>query len=226
MEFKTMDGCRRCPTCNILPTMTMEPSPYDGEELVWLQCEIHGFVACGHDLEHAVLHWNKFLAFVTRQAADHYLTNGAGKVDESYCSVCGFPTKTEDLPGRAECAKCHAVKTWKSEPKKRASGGGLIALLLGLAMLALPLQAATQARADMQQYADNAIMDAATHGQKKVVLVFGNADQDAIDQLADELRDRGYRIDEEAQLLNPRIIKVQYLKASAMASVKKPEVTQ
>jgi hypothetical protein len=87
------------------------------------------------------------------------------------------------------------------------------------AVIVLFLAATVQAAVpeDMQAYADNAILNAAEHGYKKVTLVFGHANPGDIEDLADDLRARGYRIDEEAALLNPRVIKVQALKSSAMA---------
>lgn len=104
--------------------------------------------------------------------------------------------------------------------------GRLLAATLVFCTMVTMAHGAVMAPADMQQYADNAIMNAAQHGYKKVTLVFGHANPSDIEDLAQELRDRGYRIDEEAQLINPMIIKVQYLKPSAVASIKKPEVIQ
>ncbi len=69
----------------------------------------------------------------------------------------------------------------------------------------------------MLTYADNAILDAAKDGQKKVRLTFGNTDATLVEKLADALEARGYKVDEEALLLNPEVVKVLGLKASAMA---------
>lgn len=77
--------------------------------------------------------------------------------------------------------------------------------LLLILMLAGSAQAAKNWA---EKYADNAILNAAEHGIKKVTLVFGNAPQDEIDKVADELRDRGYVLDEQAVLVRPRVIKV------------------
>ena len=64
----------------------------------------------------------------------------------------------------------------------------------------------------MEAYADNAILAAARDGEKSVTLHFVNPNPDSVEKLASELRTRGYRIDEEAVLLNPDIIKVRYYK--------------
>jgi hypothetical protein len=88
-------------------------------------------------------------------------------------------------------------------------------MIVAMVLWAMPLHAAVPD--DMTAYADNAILNAAEHGYKKVTLVFGHANPGDIEDLAQDLRSRGYRIDEEAALLNPMVIKVQALKSSAMA---------
>jgi len=94
------------------------------------------------------------------------------------------------------------------------------AIVLLLLMVAGVAQAKSnpQDLAQMVAYADNAILDAAQTGHKKVTLVFGNADPDKVEQVAAILRERGYRLDEEAALLNGDMIKVRGLKNSAVAS--------
>lgn len=67
----------------------------------------------------------------------------------------------------------------------------------------------SQALKSMATYADNAILNAAEHGHKKVVLVFGDSPLEDIEKIAAGLRSRGYRLNEETGLLNPRIIKVE-----------------
>jgi len=74
--------------------------------------------------------------------------------------------------------------------------------------LALLLAALLIVPVDMLTYADKAILDAAEHGQKKVTLVFGDASTEAIEAVAQDLRARGYKLDEEATLLNPTIIRI------------------
>lgn len=73
-----------------------------------------------------------------------------------------------------------------------------------------PVQAMpSQAVMTMATYADNAILNAAEHGHKKVTLVFGDSSLEDIEIVANGLRSRGYRLNEEVGLLNPRIIKVE-----------------
>ncbi len=72
----------------------------------------------------------------------------------------------------------------------------------------------------MTTYADNAILDAAQDGIKAVTLTFGHADPALVEALSDDLRGRGYAIDEETALLNPSMIKVRFLRSSAMAENK------
>lgn len=208
-----MTGCKRCPTCLHLPTVTMEPKVLNqlGEDTV-LRCQMHGHVAQGDTVEMAVINWNKWISYVIAKAAEHAMSGIDGHFDTSYCTVCGDYTKTEDLPESMECARCHAVKAWKAQPKKKF--GGMLAFLL---LLALVGPARASAPVDMQVYADNAILNAAEHGYKHVTLVFGNADQTSIDEMAQELRHRGYRLDEELRVLNERVIRVNYLKPSRVA---------
>jgi hypothetical protein len=70
----------------------------------------------------------------------------------------------------------------------------------------------------MTSYADNAILDAAQGGRKVVILKFGRANVALVERLSDDLRARGYRIDEEAAILNPEIVKIFGLKISILAS--------
>jgi hypothetical protein len=69
----------------------------------------------------------------------------------------------------------------------------------------------------MQAYANNAILNAAESGKKNVTLVFGRASQDEVEALAEDLRNRGYKIDEQAALLNPCVIKVRRLDVARTA---------
>lgn len=62
--------------------------------------------------------------------------------------------------------------------------------------------------------AENSITTAAESGLKTVNIPFGYADPDHIEMVAQNLRSRGYVIDEEALMLNPQMIRVQYLKRS------------
>lgn len=114
MEMSEMRGCKRCPTCHALPDVAVEAKVLDqpGTDIV-LRCEVHGHVAMGETLKMAVNHWNRYISHVIYVAADHMLTIGPGKPGESYCSVCGTQTLSEDFPDRYECAECHAVKHWK-----------------------------------------------------------------------------------------------------------------
>ena len=75
-------------------------------------------------------------------------------------------------------------------------------------LLILMLAGVAQAENLSEVYADNAILNAAEHGQKCVTLVFGDAPLDEIEQVADNLRARGYVLDEQAAVLNERVIKV------------------
>lgn len=84
-----------------------------------------------------------------------------------------------------------------------------VGLLLG--SLGSIVQAAPVDLDGMTTYADNAILNAAEHGEKHITLVFGHAPVENVEALAQSLRERGYRIDEESELLNPLIIKVQHL---------------
>lgn len=78
----------------------------------------------------------------------------------------------------------------------------------------------------MTTYADNAILDAAQDGLKAVTLKFTYANPALVEQLADDLRARGYALDEEAILINPGLVKVRFLKNSAIAKLQKLEVTK
>jgi hypothetical protein len=80
-------------------------------------------------------------------------------------------------------------------------------------LLILTLAGVAQASDWAETYANNAILNAAEHGQKHVTLVFGNAPLDEIERVADDLRARGYVLDEQAELLNPRIVKILRLRA-------------
>lgn len=75
-------------------------------------------------------------------------------------------------------------------------------------LLALSSVASASEIDQMMAYANNAILDAATTGNRKVFLTFGKADPDSIEQVANDLRERGYKIDEQAFLLNPTKIHV------------------
>lgn len=66
----------------------------------------------------------------------------------------------------------------------------------------------------LTDYANNAILAAAQDGDKAVTLHCGGANPSVIEKLTDDLRARGYRIDEEAALNNPEVIKVRYYKGA------------
>ena len=63
MTLSPMDGCLRCPSCNLLPRVI-----FTNLELpIVLECEQHGHMASGRDLPQAVQHWNKYIqAMVTK----------------------------------------------------------------------------------------------------------------------------------------------------------------
>ncbi|QOR55569.1 MAG: hypothetical protein UMS36scaffold28_59 [Phage 59_13] len=117
-------------------------------------------------------------------------------VTEKYCPACAWQ-KRKDI-----------------EAEKTAAGYWLFPLILLLLMVA-PVHAA--APVDMLAYADAAIMNAAEHDHRAVTLTFGDADQESIDAVADELRSRGYQLDEETSVLNPSVIRVRYLVSPAVA---------
>jgi hypothetical protein len=129
----------------------------------------------------------------------------------------------------AICDTPSGVTYWIAEMVKR---GGVPAVTRWAQALVLivALFGAGQAQAanpmdldQMTTYADNAILDAAQTGHKAVTLKFGHASLGNIERLTDDLRARGYAIDEETGLLNPEIVKVRFLKNSAIAKL---EVTR
>jgi hypothetical protein len=114
MTVTSLDGCKRCPTCQLVPVVGLEDKVLGqpGSDVV-LRCAVHGHTAMGDDLEMAVRHWNRYITYVVQMAGRHFIENGPGKPDESYCTVCGDNSQTEDFPNRTECKRCHAVKHWK-----------------------------------------------------------------------------------------------------------------
>lgn len=58
-----MDNCARCPNCYVVP----EPKFEGG--LFWLMCEQHGHMACGAQIETAVINWNRYVDLVARKVA-------------------------------------------------------------------------------------------------------------------------------------------------------------
>lgn len=55
----SLDGCKRCPDCHLVPTVTFECPG------TWLSCDEHGHRAVGDTLTKAVEHWNRYVTFVT-----------------------------------------------------------------------------------------------------------------------------------------------------------------
>lgn len=120
-QLTALDGCKRCPTCHEVPKMSIEDG-YQQKDLVWLHCQPHGNIAAGETLEQAVTNWNRWVDQVVRVAGIHFLENGGGKPNQTYCTVCGDQTPSKDFPDRVECDMpyCKAVKLWKSDaPRKR-----------------------------------------------------------------------------------------------------------
>lgn len=93
----------------------------------------------------------------------------------------------------------------------------LILAILGVQAPAMARYSASMDLDQMTTYADNAILNGAEHGYKKVTLRLGDANPALVEKLADDLRARGYRIDEEAMLVSPDIIKVIELKLPVVA---------
>ncbi len=75
--------------------------------------------------------------------------------------------------------------------------------------LILSLAGVTPADNGADKNPTTAILNTIGHDQHPVLLEFGKATtDDEIDHLADDLRAKGYVLDEQAALLNPRVIKV------------------
>lgn len=85
----------------------------------------------------------------------------------------------------------------------------LLVLLLAAPSFAMPVDISLMLTA-----VDNTIIDAAQTGHKEVFIPFGHADAGHIEIVAQNLRQRGYVLDEEAFMVNPHAIKVLYLKVS------------
>lgn len=73
-------------------------------------------------------------------------------------------------------------------------------------------QAMPQNVDQMVSAAENIIVAAASHGQKSAYIPFGYANVSEVEMVADNLRARGYVIDEEAMVINPEALTVRYFK--------------
>lgn len=126
----------------------------------------------------------------------------------------------------AICDTREGVLYWMIEMVKRG-GVPVLTRWAQLGLMLLALLGAGQAQAvrhsmsldQMTAYADNAILDAAQDGKKAVTLKFPGMNLDTVDRLTESLRARGYMIDEEMAELNPEIVKVRFLKKTAIAKL-------
>lgn len=107
---------RACPQCRVSPTMELFGKLWE------IGCRRHGHLAMGNSADMVVSHWNKYIAFITHEAAEDIMANGVAPAEFSFCVYCKKQTRSipKMSPGQyeIECAVCHLIKN--SGNKKEA----------------------------------------------------------------------------------------------------------
>jgi len=98
-----------CPQCNA--PLEMKPE----KEGFVLRCDRHGHEARGCDPNQTIRHWNIYIAFIVRQAAQDAIRNRHSPIEHSYCCFCERQTKSivgvsEIGDYEVECGSCHLKK--------------------------------------------------------------------------------------------------------------------
>lgn len=121
-----MTGCKRCPTCQIVPEPMIETSRYSKTGFcIVLRCLRHGHVAQGDTVAQAVKHWNYYITHaVIHRAAESFLNN-VGLPMESFCIVCDRNTLSIIFPGQVECARCYVPKLFRHRSSRGDGYHGL-----------------------------------------------------------------------------------------------------
>jgi hypothetical protein len=113
-----LDNALGCPICHEVPKVTnVAELVFDGLTLppsVELRCPEHpGYIASGDDVTMAIIHWNKFIRFIVRDAIQNSLHHWDNP-DWSVCPNCrvNTPTTQFNIPPHtiAECGWCNLPK--------------------------------------------------------------------------------------------------------------------
>ncbi len=100
----------KCPQCNKMPRLGYS----DRYKSFDITCEDHGHEAMGPTVERAVMHWNRYIGFIRRQAYSRIADSKMSKANESFCIHCEKYTGTRIIENKkeykAECKGCGLLK--------------------------------------------------------------------------------------------------------------------
>lgn len=105
-----MEERELCPQCSQVPSLGFD----DNFKTYTITCPNHGYEMMGATVPQAILHWNKVIAFIRRDAYRSMSDSTMPKTNQSFCIHCkkytGIRVTQTPKLYRVDCAGCSLLK--------------------------------------------------------------------------------------------------------------------